>query len=660
MILSARTIPPLALLVALATVAVVFELGIGAAPEAFFGAGEVAIIGPPAGEIPGRAIVSAWMVDALGTLDAVRGVSPEVYVLAEIDGASVLARGVEMTAFMEMEGARVVEGRAPTEPGEAMVGRGLAAIAGHELGDNVLLPSTFERLALPFEIVGIFDAESPVRDELVVTLDAARALASVPADSAHVIRVRTSDPREFARLAGVVEPTFTVSQLRLSATSLLVGEPAFATVRVTNWGVLPGAHHLEVRQDGAVRGQTDAIVAGRTSLDVTIPFTLAEGSPVVSVNPSATVELREPRLNVTLVGDRVAAGEPFRVLVETEGAALPGVRVTAGDSSGTTDAHGLVELVAPEAQVVLVYAARASAAEGFLEIPLSPPGSSSRSVPVLREIRLGDPLLGEHQPVVVLAEVQNLGGVPGTAEIDLRLGERSLARAAIPLAPGERVPLRLEAAPLGAGRHTLELDPGDHRLDVRVYPGRDPRVALILEQGESRAAPPPAAAAASPADYVGLLLGNVAVAVAMLSIVSSALAALGVVALLARHLRERLVVTGALKAIGASDRTVLVIALKDALVVGVAAAVSGVAAGLGVAVLLERSGLVRAFGHGVSVVAPTHVLVTLAFASALLVVVASQVIVSSALRTNAADLLAGSGGAPSGEAPDLARALGED
>ncbi|HVM44411.1 MAG TPA: ABC transporter permease, partial [Candidatus Thermoplasmatota archaeon] len=222
MIVPRAVILPLALLVALSTTTLLFSAGVGTAPSAFMGDANV-VLGPASGEAIGVQPVDATLVPALRAIPTVRAASAEIYLPTVIDGRSVFARGVDFEDFVGFERARLVDGRAPQASDEAVVGVGLARQLGVEVGDRLVLPSPFARLALPFTVVGRLDSDTAARDELFVPLEPARVLGHLAATHVHLVRLRADDPLAVSPTLRSVAPTFTLSDVRVSTEDLVPG-----------------------------------------------------------------------------------------------------------------------------------------------------------------------------------------------------------------------------------------------------------------------------------------------------------------------------------------------------------------------------------------------------------------------------------------------------
>lgn len=597
MILPRAALAPLAILLALLALTTGYLGGIADAPSAFFG-GDTLVLGPPNGELPGRAEISASLVGALRSQPGVDAVSPEIYATTVLGGRSAMARGVEFEPFLALEGLRLVEGRLPANVSEAVVGAGFRDTFDADVGDLVALPSPLARLAVTVRVVGVVAGDSPAHDELLLGLDDARGLASVSPASAHLIRIRAAEPDALAELLDAVVPTFTYGDVRLSQPSAVPGEPLVLRANLTNWGTVGGFHEARVHQDGATLATEQVFVPARTTRPIALRFTLpTEGPARITLNPTLDVDVRPATLRLAAAPTGVL-DEPFTIRVTTHtGAPVADVLVAGAGASASTDAAGEATLVPRLAgeHALIAYSGRTSAGATsafFAE-------AAHATTPHGRVERLvlpRDPL-GETMTFDVSVVLVNTGGAAGRVEVPLLLDDAQVALLNATLAPGGSIRLSPRLGPLAPGEHTLRVKDGPSAT-FTVYPGDNPRVEQLLKAYETARLGGGSAGEERRADaYIDELLGNVRLAVVALAIASGALATLGAASVLARHIAERAGSLGMLKALGASDDAALRIVANEAARMGAIAALAGLAAGWLLALGLDALGIVRAFGH---------------------------------------------------------------
>ncbi|MFA5862742.1 MAG: FtsX-like permease family protein, partial [Candidatus Thermoplasmatota archaeon] len=636
MIVPRGIIIPLGLLVTILTATISFTIGIGEAPTAFFGSGDVVIIGPPAGAIPGRGQVSATLVDPLRSLPYVRIVSPEIYAITTLDGKSLFVRGVDPASFFALEGAHLLDGRLPTAPGEAIGGAGCLSQLGLRVGDTILVPSSFARIVVPFRIVGSFEASGPARDEILTTLEGARELTPLSPTDAHIIRISTTLPENLSSLVGSVAPTFTYSDARLSATDIAPGEPVTMTAQLTNWGIMGGTKLVQVKSNGNTIAERPYFVGSRATIPVQLSFVLSEtGEFNITINPTFHVTVKRPALkffdtpNVGVIGTSFVAR-----LSDPSGVPVAGAEIALGSDRSITDENGTA-LLTPKAEgKTSVVGYQNGSVEAILRIYVAPAEYANVSFAGVDVLSPPVEVIGANASSSFTVEFHNRGAIAGPTLVNLTVDGKDAGSISAFLQPGETTQQHVTVEPMGAGTHTIRTIPSGPTIIVKAYSGRDPRVEALLEAFEGHANDP-SSTPSMPEDaqrYVDALLGNVRVAVIALSIASGALVAMGSIAVLSRHLAERAPSVGALKALGASDEHVLGVVVRESAMFGAIATLCGVVSGIVLAALLDATGFVRAFGHAVHPALAGNTIALVILLSIAFIVLTARALVSGALR----------------------------
>ncbi|MCK5290584.1 MAG: FtsX-like permease family protein [Thermoplasmata archaeon] len=118
-------------------------------------------------------------------------VSPEVYAFCIVKDNPVVVRGVEASSFLEIEGARLVEGEITEE--FVLVGEALSNRLGLRNGDQLVITGSVGPKITERQLTGIYRSDSPSNDELLVPLTHGWMIS--PLGKGHVvsIRVRTDD-----------------------------------------------------------------------------------------------------------------------------------------------------------------------------------------------------------------------------------------------------------------------------------------------------------------------------------------------------------------------------------------------------------------------------------------------------------------------------------
>lgn len=639
-------IAPTALLVAMSTVALSFTVGLWNAPSAFVGE-EVVVIGPPGGRAPGRGEVDARLISPLRALPNVSVVSGETYALIAVAGRSIFVRGGDISSILEVEEARIDEGRNVAETDEVLIGRGLAERTGWAAGDTIPMPGALTTDLLVARVAGVFESEGPVRDEILVDDAAIRRLTGTAPSHVHLIRVKTSDAAALARLLESESPEYTYSNVRISSERVVAGGSILVEADLTNWGRIPGTKEVIVRVDGERAASRSVQVNPRTteSISVEVPLT-REGMNNLSLNPSFAVTVVPSRLQLVAPG-AARVGETVNLeLLDPEGRPAPDSQILVGAESLTTDAHGRASFVVDRAGETRVRALKEGVihAERSIFVP-EEQLSAQAAFEITRLAASPDPLAEVDQAEIVVG-LRNVGGVAGGAEIRVRLDGSLVHQGEVFLGSGSDHVLVLPLGRLAAGTYVLDVSIANASatLEIRSYPGRDARVGAYLESLErarqsGAASPSGPSAARSGTSYVEEVVGEARVAIVLVAVTAVTLSALGLAAVLMRHVAEGSRAIGILKAIGASDAAIIHVASREAGIYGALGAGVGVLAGFGIAEIIDRTGLIWAFGHSVQpAYSAVLFLLTWIGATAMIVVLASS-LCRSQLRLPADELI---------------------
>lgn len=611
MIAARSAIAPFALLVGLTTTTISFAMGVADAPHAFVGDDDVLLLGPTEEGI-GRGTIAREMAVALAALDGVRVVSPEVYVAVALKGGSVFARGVDHATFFALEEIELSAGRMPEGPREALVGERFASRFDVDVGDTVVLPSSLRRFVLPVTVVGRFDSGSPARDEILIDLDTARQLAELDQGEIHVVRAAASDPGEIRAILRSVTPVFTYSDVRLSAGSVVQGEPVVLHAKLTNWGRYPGTKTVEVRSGGQILAEVPHVVPARATVPVAIPLWFyAEGVREISLNPTLPVEVREASVRFVDMPAMVRPGASFHVrLVDPEDRPLGGILVDGAAGANRSDEQGVVGLFAPSEGPMHLVARIDGEVVGGVEVPVSTAGDSVGIG--LDRIRIQEAALGLGTRVHVEATLSNFGGAGAGYDVGLLVDGVEVARSQGAVPTGERTTVIFEIGPLTAGGHTLKLAEFPNEIRVFVFDGPDPFVEAYLASGARHPSESPAPPVAIDAEAnIDAIVGNIRLVVLALCVLSAAIATAGLVLVIYRQLAEAQPKVGILRALGASNQRVTAIVEREYAVRMAAGGAIGIALGLAAAEIIARSHLVRAFGHGIDAARPAWLILLL-------------------------------------------------
>lgn len=650
MIVPRGVVAPLALLVALLTTTVAFFGGIAAAPGAFFGGADAVALGPLDDALPGRGRVDVALAEVARKLPGVLDVSPEIYALTTVDGRSALVRGIDVRAFFRFEG---LDPPAPSlPPGSAFVGAELARDLDLAEGDDVLIGSSLVRVAVSARVAGIVDAAGPSGDELFLPLEDARVLAGLGPDDVHLIRIRVAPGSDLADTLRAGQAAFTYTDVAISTSRVMAGEPASIRANLTNWGRVEGTKIVRVSDENGTIAEEVVTVAPRRTLPIEVSFSLnASGRRNVTINPTFPVEVLEARARFAELPSAALVDAPFEVEVERlDGGSAAGLTLEVGGTTFVTDDAGRALVVARRAGPLrLVIRDGETALGGAVLENVGVPGRPTEETPpsgvgpllATGVPRLLDEAVGTRRPANIAVDAQNVGDAEGRFEVVLTVDGARAADREVTLAAGERATLRFSVGPLLAGAHEVAVDGSSAVLPLKVYPGRNPAGEALLEPFDAQSPEDPAARAlrAGGEAYIEELLGNVALAVLALSLASAALTTAGAAAVLGRHVRENAPALGVLKALGARHEDVLSIASREAARWAALAAAIGIPSGLALAWLIDRTSLVRAFGHTVHPTFSPFLAALVLLGTVGLCVALAQTLARSLLRRSADELL---------------------
>lgn len=600
MIVPPRIALPLAFLVTLFTVTVVYDLGIVQAPREFFGASEDTVLFLPAGgEITSEGSVPAALAMPLRQRPNVSVVSPETVIMTTLRGSSTFVRGVEAESFLAMEGASIVEGRAPVAEHEALAGEDVSARLGLAVGDRVVVPGSLVPAAARVEIVGIVAAKGYARDEILVSNTLARGLAGIAPGGVHFIRIRTTDPLNVTALVESVSPTYTYSDVRIDNTSLLAGSRLTLRANLTNWGAASGSKEVLVRAGGDVVARTHVWVPARSTVPFELPVYLDDvGERQLTLNPTFDVTVRPPLAQLRGVPPVFIAGDETRVGVATiAGAPIEGARLRLAGSEAVSDASGGATLrpVATGLQRVEALVGEEVVASSEVFVALPDARNTPRAQPM--SLALSSTLASVGEAVRVEVGIANAGGAGGLVGALVRVDGLPRATAEADAAPGTTALATLELADLGVGDHEISVVGLADTQHVEVFAG-DARIESALRAREEAARDAGRPLVGQDADdYVERLTRGIALAAAALTIAAAVMVLLAIVVVWSRHLGEHTFEVGVLKAMGARRMEVVNIAAREGALVGVAATGLGMACGVALALAIDASGVVRAFGH---------------------------------------------------------------
>lgn len=596
-----------ALCVTVFTSAVAVLKGVGEAPSAFLGTDEIFVLTSAGVRDIVRSSLPEELAESLRMLPNVTAVSAEIFVFGTIKDQPVVFRGAEPSDFFALEEAELVAGRQPNASFEILAGDKAAERLDLTTGDLLTLVGTFRPKLAEVQLVGIFHSEEATTDELLLPLSLARELSSKSYGEVSIIRLRSSTPETFAGWLSPEGARFTLSEFGVPQAVVSFGATAPANVTVLNWGQGKGTVGLSFREDGAELAALEVTLNAGESKQVTFSYTPTtlgphglsvqlEADPPLSLEQSVVV--REPFL-VLRVPTKVPQGGTLEVQV-LDGSLRPveGALLTFQGQQATTNAEGNASLIALLPGNATLGASKEGLEGANLTVETVPAGTLPE-MPVLRiaalwlspdEIRAGSSALA-------LVKVENIGNQSGSFDVSVSIDGQVVATQSVVLDPLEARLLNFTITRGIVG--TYEVAVGPFSATLSVVPKAPPNPALVdlfLRYGGRTTA----WSASGELIYRAARIseGNVTVALVAMGVLAALLITLGISAVVLKEVTDRARAVGVLRSVGASDLDLVARLLREVLPVALPAAVVGVLAGVGLALLLGDFAPMRAFGHG--------------------------------------------------------------
>ncbi|MFC7156846.1 FtsX-like permease family protein [Halomarina halobia] len=554
--------------------------------------------------------------------------SPEILLFTMVDGEPVFGRGVNYTAYAAVSDGRLVEGRPPNGPGEAIVGESLADRLDVRVGESILLGGSTATGLTTVTVTGVYSGEGLGDDQLLVPLDTARYLRDLPSGTVNLIRVGSDPSAAFANASGIVALDVTAPD-RVRA-----GEPVPVNVSLQNVGDDTATRTVEVAAGSAERSRTVTLDPGeRTTVTVALPspppgtwnLTAADRRTRLAV-----VDEESPRIEG--VPERLPPGATFTVGVRTAaGEPASNATVALDGDRAPTDGNGSATLAAPDAPGTYRLAADVDGATASRRVTVSE-NATREPVATLRV----SPSTEAFGSATARVRLVNPWDRPVTRSVRVEGPERTRARE-VRLAPGERTTFEAPLSRQPPGTYAVSLRVGDAVVAEQRYEVTgDRRLAGALASSGYSAGSDAGSIVERSFGNLWVVLGTIVAQGAFMSIGSTTAAFAGAV-----HARRRSV--GVRRATGMSPRRLLRLVLRDALVLAIPASLFAVAAGVSLVALVGALGALTVFGVGFTVVTDPVVLGGTALVALALAVASAAVVARRFARATPAELLGGDG-----------------
>ncbi|WP_435065491.1 FtsX-like permease family protein [Halobaculum sp. EA56] len=524
--------------------------------------------------------------------------SPEVISAQVTDGTPYLARGANYTAFEEVTGARLIEGRAPEEPDEAVIGDGLARTLGVQVGDSMTLGGSVSPHLDRVTIVGRYQAPGIVDDQLIVSRETVAPAATGNADRVHLIRTEAA-AADILGGDATDEPQLVITRVR-TPDAVLTDEPATIAVSVRNFGGRAGTRTVEVVAGDQVFARTVELDAGTTeTVRVNVTWNQS-GSYPVTVGPFESTVRVVRAGELTLPPEFPTRAPPGSTLlipaVTTDGTRLDNATVRFGEFTAPTNAEGIATLPVPDNSgmyPVVIESPRHG--EFRTSVNVTPNATRDLRARIRIDPETGSPVTRPNISVVVgnpwgTTLVRNLTLVmpTGTEERTVRVPPGNISR------------VRVEP---GAAGLDGEVTPGTYTFRLLVE--GDLVATARYEVVGSAVSVSGSTLPAADAEYEGgsglgtvimRVFGNVQVLFAGMVLLAGVSTVSGTVAAFARAVQSRRRTIGVYRATGMTRRQLLSLLIGDAIRLAVPAVATALFAASVTAFVAARFDLFVAFG----------------------------------------------------------------
>ncbi len=541
--------------------------------------------------------VSLDMVSALRSIPNITGVSPEIFAFSNWNGASFVVRGI---------GQGFGPGALNLSSGNALVGHRLLGKLGVALPCQLPLVGSFSSRMTVVNVVGSVDTGTALDDELLVPMDVARFLSGMPSGEASVLLVSTTSPGWLKEMLSPEKARFALFDLRSSRTEMALGQPLELTVSVRNWGASPGSVRVMFADNGSVLGQRIVTLNASASTVLQESFGLAglgRHSIKASVSGDFPVELFA---NVTVVAPYLQISAPSRVMLGSEfnvtvirydGSAAAGASVQFDNQSAICSIDGRATFHGPHAGSFALLASLAGYTNASAAVEVVDPAAYSQVFqPSIVSFSISPESMKESETAHGLVTVQNGGALPGSVLIQVLVDSKTYETLNISLGGMSSGTVAFGIDGLQPGAHTVQVGSFSVGLSVEPwYTGNPGLVQLVIRYGGSMSLSSSASVPVYQAAKISE--GNISVALFSIGAVSVLLAALAIISVFSKEIRQSRTKLGVLKAIGAPRTAIGSIVFPQALATGLVGALAGIVLGVLTAEGLSRWSAFSLFGH---------------------------------------------------------------
>lgn len=552
--------------------------------------------------------------------------SPEILLLAVHDGQPYIARGANWSAFATLSDARVIRGRAPTAPGEAVIGTDLARTLDLAVGERFMVSGSTTPALARVRITGVYTAREPYDDQLIVPLSTARHLAGVPPGSVQFIRTeRLPATAGTVSVVGVTAPR-----------TVPAGESVPVSVTVVNPTPTTQSRSISIHFGDRQRALAVTLRPG-VQRTITKNFTVASPGPVslTVANTTRTVQVVSPDALRVTIPRHVPVGSAPLIRVHTAtGTPVENATVTVGQTTRVTESDGTVRFPFTQTGRVRVVVTKGQR-RVTEQVTVAADGR--------RRLQATVAVTPLHPTVVTTptarVTVQNPWNQTLSQTITVR-GPGEPTNVSVRLAPGAMQTVTTALARRPPGRYTVAVEIGKTLTTARYRVIGDARLAASL------AATGRDAAASGFGKAAQVIFGNLKLLVGVLLLLVALMTVGATTAAFAGAVQGRRRTLGIHRAVGATPWQVLRLVTTDALIVGT------VATGLGLLVagsalwVLAATDVLTLYGVRLLSMVSPRLVVAAAVVAVTLAVAGALVTTWRALTQPPTSLLAGSRASP--------------
>ena len=616
--------------------------------------------------------VESSMVATLEGVPNVTGVSPEVFALASWDGVSFVLRGVVLEklnstgpAFRHLD---IVQGESIGDRTSALVGERLLGRLGIDLPYVLPITGSYSSKMEFLRAIGSFETGSSMDDEMIVSMDAARFLSGMPSSKVSVIRIATSEPQWLSDILSPSGPRFTLFDLHTLRSSVASGEEVTFSVGVRNWGTSPGSVRVTFLEGSQILSQIDSTLNASEVARVQHNFSSSSlGLHTINVSISGDFPVTLST-NVTVVGPYLELSCPARVpsgswfnatTISYLGRPVEGASVTFRNQTVWTNEHGNASMWADTIGSFQILASKTGLEDGTATITVFDPSSyPSEFIPSIIGFTLAPDSIKESQSTYGMVVVENAGTLGGSLNLTVMVDSSPQRVIQVDLSGLESRSVSFTLRDIRVGTHFVQVGSFSQVLNVQSWIVDNPDLVqlAIRYSGSSELLSPgsiPIYQAAKISE------GNVEVALVALGGISALLAALAIVSVFSKEVREGRRRLGVLRTIGATNTAIRRLIFPQALRAGLMGSAVGVALGLAASELVSRSGVLYLFGHELNIVLDAGLVAMILVVAVVLSVMSA---LASALMANRETAIASIRRLPEppGEPLDVDAFLGEE